>query len=152
MKLHIAALVLLGLIGITQPLCYAETSTDKTSIKEVRQEVQDLLKTLDAYTADQKDEAIRKTKTALDKLDKRIDALEARVDESWDKMDQDAREKARGSLKALRKQRNQVAEWYGSLKNSTGNAWDHMKKGFSDAYKALNDGWRKSEDEFDSSR
>jgi len=67
----------------------------------------------------------------LDKLDKRIDALEVHVDESWDKMDKDTRKKARDSLKALRKQRNQVAEWYGSLKSSTENAWEHMKQGSS---------------------
>ena len=151
MKFNICAIVLISILGIT-PLCYAETSTDKTSIEEVKQETQDLLQTLDAYTADQKDEAIRKTKTALDKLDKRIDTLEAHVDESWDKMDKDARKKARDSLKALRKQRNKVAEWYGSLKSSTENAWEYIKKGFSDAYKALNDAWEKSENEIGSSK
>ncbi|MCJ7499881.1 hypothetical protein MUP29_06455 [bacterium] len=151
MKFNICAIVLISILGIT-PLCYAETSTDKTSIEEVKQETQDLLQSLDAYTADQKDEAIRITKTALDKLDKRIDTLEAHVDESWDKMDKDARKKARDSLKALRKHRNQVAEWYGSLKSSTENAWEHMKKGFSNAYKALHDAWEKSENDFGSSK
>ena len=146
MKLNVGAIVLIGILGIT-PLCYAVTSTEKSPIEEVKQETQKLLQTLDAYTTDQKDEAIHKTKMALDKLDKRIDALEAHVDENWDKMDKDARKKARDSLKALRKQRNQVAEWYGSLKSSTENAWEHMKKGFSDAYKALNDAWEKSENE-----
>lgn len=151
MKFDICAIVLIGILGVT-PLCYAQTSTDKTSIEEVKQETQNLLEALDAYTAEQKDEVIRKTKTALDKLDKRIDALEARVDESWDKMDKDARKNARDSLKALRKQRNQVGEWYGSLKSSTENAWQHMKKGFSDAYKALNDAWEKSENEISSNK
>lgn len=143
---------LIGLIGITPLLCYAETSTNKTSIEEVRKEAQDLRQTLGAYTADQKDEAIRKTKTTLDRLDKRIDELEARVDESWDRMDKDARKKARASLKALRKQRNQVAEWHGSLKSSTENAWEHLKKGFSDAHKALNEALGKSENEFGSDK
>ena len=144
-------MVFIGIFTIT-PLCYAETSTDKTSIEEIKQETQDLLETLDAYTVDRKDEAIRKTKMALDNLDKRIDAVEANVDEHWDKMDRDARKKARDSLKALRKQRNQVAEWYDSLKSSTENAWEHMKKGFSDAYKALNDAWEKSENEIGSNK
>jgi hypothetical protein len=151
MKFNIYATVLIGILGIT-PLCYAETSTDKTSIEEVQQETKYLLQTLGKYTVDQKDEAILKTKTALDKLDKRIDALEASVDERWDKMDKDTRKKASESLKALRKQRNQVAEWVGSLKSSTKNAWEHMKEGFSDAYKALNDAWEKSENEFGSSK
>jgi DNA repair exonuclease SbcCD ATPase subunit len=143
--------MLIGTLGIT-PLCYAETSSDKTSIEKVEQETQDLLRTLNAYTVDQRDEAIHKTKAALDNLDKRIDALEARIDEDWDKMDKAAREKARASLKALRKQRTQVAESYANLKNSFGDAWDHMKKGFSDAYKALNDAWEKSEREFGSNK
>ncbi len=47
MKFNIRAIVLISILGIT-PLCYAETSTDKTSIEEVKQETQDLLKTLDA--------------------------------------------------------------------------------------------------------
>ncbi|MBA6346715.1 hypothetical protein [Colwellia sp. BRX8-9] len=151
MKFTIRSMVLISILGITSQ-CYAITSTDKTSIEEVKQEAQYLLQTLDAYTAERKSEAIYKTKAALDKLDKRIDALEADVDERWDKMDKDTRKKARDSLKALRKQRNQVAQWYGSLKSSTDKAWKHMKKGFLDAYKALNDAWEKSENEIGSNR
>lgn len=139
--------MLIAMLGIT-PLCYAETSSDKTSIKEVEQETQDLIQSLKAYTADHRDEATQKTKAALDKLDKRIDALEKRIDNNWDKMDKTAREKARASLKTLREQRTQVAEWYGSLKNSTVDAWEHMKKGFSDAYRTLHGIWEKTEKEF----
>ena len=143
--------ILISMFGITS-LSHAKTSNGKTSIKEVKQETQDLLQTLKAYTIDKRDEAVHKTKAALDNLDKHIEELEARVDESWSKMDKSAREKARANLKALRKQRTQVAEWYGSLKSSTGDAWEHMKKGFSDAYKALNDAWEKSEKEFESGK
>ena len=143
--------MLIGMLGIT-PICYAETSTDKTSIEEVKKETQDLLQTLNAYTVEQREEAIRKTKTALDNLDKRIDSLQARIDRNWDQMDKAAREKARSNLRALRKERTQVAEWYGSLKNSTGDAWEHMKKGFSKAYKSLNDAFEKSVKEFRSNK
>lgn len=151
MKFNILLIGLIAMLGIT-PLCSAETSADKTSIEEVKQEMDDLLLTLDAYTEDQKDEAISKAEKALNNLDKRIDDLEASVDERWDKMDQDARKSVRDSLKALRRQRNQVAEWYGRMKNSTGNAWEHMKKGFSDAYSSLKDAWEKSANEFGSSK
>jgi len=143
--------MLIVMLGIT-PICYAETSTDKTSIEEVKKETQDLLQTLNAYTVEQKEEAIRKTKKALDNLDKRIDSLQARIDRNWDLMDKAARDKARSNLNALRKERTQVAEWYGSLKNSTVEAWEHMKKGFSKAYKSLNDAWEKSVKEFRSNK
>lgn len=145
------AFMFMGMVATT-PLCYGETSSDKTSVEEVKKETQELLQTLNAYTVEQKDEAVHRTKEALDDLDRRIDALERDVDESWEKMDKTAREKARASLKELRRQRTQLAQWYGSLKSSTGDAWEHMKKGFSDAYKDLNDAWEKSEKEFGADR
>jgi len=133
------------------PLCHAETDRDDTSIEDVKRETKELLQTLKAYSVEQRDEAIQKTKTALDHLDKRIDALEARIDRDWDKMDTAAREKARANLKTLREQRAQVAEWYAKLKGSSVEAWEHVKKGFSDAYRALTDAWEASEKESDAS-
>lgn len=143
--------VLVALFGIARP-CYAEMSSDKTSIQAVRQETQDLIQALKGYSADQRDEAIQKTKSALEKIDKRIDALETRIDNNWDNMNKAAREKVLASLKVLRKQRIKVAEWYGSLKNSSVDAWEHMKKGFSDAYKAFSDAWERAEKEFGSDK
>lgn len=157
--------VLIVVFGIVSG-CSDQTSTDKTTpktdviaskpekttAKEVKQEAQDLLEALKGYTADQRDEAIQKTKIALDDLDNRIDALETRIDNNWDKMNKTAREKARADLKALRKQRTNAAEWYGSLKSSSAGAWEQMKKGFSDAYKDLADAWEKVEKEFDSGK
>jgi septal ring factor EnvC (AmiA/AmiB activator) len=123
-------------------------SEDKTSIKEVKQETQDLIKALGTYTADQRGEAIERTKKALNELDKRIDALETRIDNNWNQMKKAARERARANMRGLRKQRNEVAEWYGRLETSSADAWEHMKKGFSNAYKNLSDAWEKSEKEF----
>jgi nitrogen fixation/metabolism regulation signal transduction histidine kinase len=134
------------------PTYYADSSSEETTAKEVKKEMQDLLKTLKSYTAEQRDEAVEKTEKALEKLDKRINALEARIDKNWNTMTQTAREEARANMKALRKQRTQVAEWYGSMKNSSASAWEHMKQGFSDAYKKLEETWEKSEKEFDSEK
>ena len=52
-------------------------------------------------------------------------------------MNEATRKEACENLRALRKQGSQVAEWYGNMKTSSANAWDHMKNGFSDAYKTL---------------
>jgi len=151
-KVHCAFLfVLMGMLGVLTP-SYAETPANKTSITEVKKETQDLLRALKSYTADQRDDAIQKTKATLDKLDKRIEALETRIHNNWDNMDKAARNNARASLKALRKQRTQVAEWYGRLKSSSAGAWDHMKQGLADAYKALHKAWEKAETEFASKK
>lgn len=151
MKSHICTLILIGILGIT-PVCYAKTANSNTSIEEVKKETQEMLQTIGSYTADKRDEAAQIAKDGLNKLDKRIEALETRIDENWNKMNDEARKKARENLKNLRKQRNKVAEWYGSMKTSSANAWKHMRKGFSESYKALEDAWEKSEKEFRSSK
>jgi len=138
----LTAMLVVTMIGCTN------SSEDKTSTKEVKQETQDLIQALGDYTADQREEAIERTKTALDKLDKRINALETHIDNNWDQMNDAAREKARAKLKALRKQRTEVSEWYDRLKTSSADVWEHTKKGFSDAYKNLSDAWEKAENEF----
>jgi chromosome segregation ATPase len=127
-------------------------SGDETSIKEVKQKTQDLLQALGGYTADQRDEAVERTQTALDSLDKRIDALETRIDNNWDQMNETARENGRASLKALRKQRTEVAEWYDKLKTGSADTWEQTKKGFSDAYKNLSGTWEKSAKELDTNK
>lgn len=139
--------MLLGVIGIT-PQSYAEEPANKTSIDEVKKETQELLHALKSYSVEQRGEAVRKTKTALDNLDKRIASLQTYIDTHWDEMDTVARDKARASLNALRKERTKVAEWYGSLKSSSAEAWVHMKKGFSNAYQSLNEAWEEAVKEF----
>lgn len=134
------------------PASYADSSNKEATAKEVKKEMQDLLEVLKTYTVEQRDEAVEKTQKALDKLDKRIDALQVRIDKNWNTMTNTAREEARANMKALRKQRTQVAEWYGSMKNSSASAWEKMKQGFSDAYKKLEEAWEKSEKEFNSEK
>jgi triphosphoribosyl-dephospho-CoA synthetase len=134
---------------VTMPAGFAKSYEDNTTVKSVQQEAQDLLEALKDYTADQRDEAIERSKTALDILDRRIDELETDIADNWDQMSSAAREKTRESLKTLRKKRNDVAEKYGSLKASSTSAWEEMKQGFSDAYEDLSDAWAKSVNEFD---
>lgn len=141
-------LCLLGIIGFT-PIVSAGQS-EQTTLQDVKSETSDLLQSLKNYSADKKDLAIKKSEMALVKLDNHIDALETRFANKYDEMDRASREKLQQSLKALHKQRLKVAESYGSLKESSVSAWDHLKKGFSNAYQDLHKAWENSEKEFDS--
>lgn len=155
MKTHaFLSIMMTATLGMT-PLAHAaqHEATEKagdqpTTAKRVQQEVADAAEAIKNYTADKRDEAAKQAKAALDALDARISALETEIAKNWDKMDKAARERTRSSLKALHEQRVRVAEWYGGLKNSTAEAWEHTKKGFSDAYKSLRTSWEKAEREF----
>jgi len=131
------------------PIAQAQSGNDTVTAQDVKKETQEVINTLQQYTADQRDQAVKEAKQALKKLDGRIDELESRVDNNWDKMTQAARQKARANLKALRQQKNELADRYGSFKNSSAGAWGQMKKGFSDAYQAMNDSWEKAKSEYD---
>lgn len=143
----------LGMIAVMM-LCsianvHAQSTNDAVTAQDVKKETQELINTLQQYTVDQRDQAVKKADQALKKLDRRIDKLETQVDNNWDNMTQAARQKVRTNLKTLRQQRNELAEWYGSFKNSSADAWGQMKKGFSDAYQAMSDSWEKAKSEYD---
>lgn len=129
------------------PSSVAKSTGDGATLEEVKTETKDLLEALKSYSVQQRDVAVEKTRAAMERLDQRVDALEAQVDQRWEKMSESARREARASLKELRKQRAQVAEWYGGLKNSSADAWDHVKQGFTGAYTELQTAWEKAEKE-----
>jgi hypothetical protein len=126
----------------------AQTSAEKTTTKEVKEKVAEAAEAIKNYSVDQRDEALKKAKAVLDDLDARIDRMESQLNEKWDQMDQSARKKARATLTAPRKQRNEVAEWYGGLKHSSSNAWEDVKKGFLKSYQELRDAFDKAHSEF----
>lgn len=126
----------------------AQPSKD-TEAHEVQQETKELLTTLKQYSFEQRNQAVSKANQAIEKLDNRIDHLENEIDDDWDSMSVEARKKSKSTLKVMRKKRNDLAEWAGNLRNSTPDAWDQMKKGFSDAYQSLSDSWKRAKNEYD---
>lgn len=148
------AVLLAALLSATALFAHADkhggemASEAAPSLQDVQQEAKAFMQTLQAYSADQKDEAVESSRRALEQLDKRIDKFEAWVAAQWDEMDQATRDEAQETLREMRRQRIELAEWYGSMKSSSADAWDHMKQGFSDAYGAMQKAWEKSVEEY----
>ncbi|OPL17131.1 MAG: hypothetical protein AVO38_05895 [delta proteobacterium ML8_D] len=125
-----------------------QKSEDGTTLKEVRQEVKEVVEAMENYSAAQRADALEKVRVAMNDMDSRIADLEARVEKNWEQMDQAARDKAGATLKSLKKKRNELAEWYGGLQYSSVNAWQHVKKGFLESYEALSRSYDKAVKEF----
>ena len=142
-----------GILALLLGVAVAGSSAaaeDPDSAAEVKRETSELLQALKSYGAEQRDEALQRSGAALDRLDRRIDALENRMLEQWEEMDEAARVRARDSLRALREQRTRVAEFYGSMKSGSAKAWGEIRQGFTNAYQALHDAWEQSEQDMDS--
>jgi len=121
---------------------------DKTTGKDVSRKVEDTGKAIGSYTIAQRDQAIKSAKVALADVDARMRRIERKVDAGWDKMDAAARKRARATLSALHKERDEVAEWYGGLKHSSAEAWDEVKGGFVKSYEGLKQSFAKAAQEY----
>ena len=119
---------------------------------DVKQETLEAVEALKKYSIEEKDNAVKEVKLILEDLDARIDRMQSRVEKKWDEMDQASRDKAKATLQALRKKRNELSEWYGGLKHSSADAWDQVKKGFAEGYEALASAFDKAENEFSSDK
>ncbi len=151
MQQGLFTLMLMGLLAVSPARAEQQSEQKKDELstgEHVVKETGELLGALKSYSVEQRDKAVAKTQSALDSLDKHIDRLENRIHENWDSMSEASREKAQATLKSLREQRVEVAEWYGSLKSSSGAAWNEIKQGFSDAYAAAWKAWEDADESF----
>ena len=125
-------------------------SENKGTSNDVKRETMEAIEAIKKYSIEKKDNAVREVKVVLEDLDARIDRMQSRIEKKWDEMDQASREKARKAIQALRKKRNELSEWYGGLKHSSADAWDHVKEGFVEGYEALDKAFDKAENELNS--
>ena len=146
--LSVQALALGALLTVSTLSFAAETSGGKTTAKDVSRKLDETGQAIKSYTVAQRDEAIKQAKAALDDLDRRIGRMERKLDNEWDRMDQAARKKARATLNALRRDRNETAEWYGGLKHSSAESWEQVKAGFVKSYEVLKASFTKARKEF----
>ncbi|WP_022850712.1 hypothetical protein [Limisalsivibrio acetivorans] len=89
---------------------------------------------LKEYSETHKGEAVETARELREDIDRRIDTLENRADEEWDNMSSDAKTKYRKQMRQLRHQQNEISEWIGELKHSTGEAWEDVKGSIADSY------------------
>ncbi len=135
----------LGTLLAASPMCVAaEAPAGKTAAKEVSKKAGETGRALKDYTVAQRDEALKQAKAALDDADARIRRMERKLDNEWDKMDETARKKSRAALNALRRERGELAEWYGGLKHSSAESWEQVKAGFVKSYDVLRESFAKA--------
>jgi uncharacterized protein YicC (UPF0701 family) len=139
-------------LGLAPSFAAQKAQDDNATSKDVKKETMEAIETIKSYSVNQRDKALKEGKDLLDDMDARIDHMQSFVEKKWDKMSQVSREKLNESLTALRKKRNELSEWYGGLKHSSANAWDHVKDGFAEGYESLADAFDKTEKEFGSNK
>lgn len=141
--IYFLSTLLLGLSVVS-----SSAVADDAARKDVSKKVEAAAEAIKNYTVAQKDEALKSAKATLEDLDARIVQMEDRLDKQWSQMDNAARDTARASIRNVREQRTEVADWYGQLKQSSAAAWDRVRRGFSDSYEALRTSIEKVQKQF----
>lgn len=117
---------------------YNKDSTN-TTIERTKASIEDFKN----YTIDKKDQAVEKAKDLMVDLDKKIKNLDDSISDKKNDMSDAIRESKRKTLVTLRKQRQDVQNWYDKFKDSTKDAWEEVKNGFVKAYDAFQDTYSK---------
>jgi len=139
----------LAVLLVASPLSLAaEAAGGKTTAKDVSLRAGETGRAIKDYTLAQRDDALKEAKAALDDVDARIRRMERKLDKEWDKMDQATRKRSRATLNALRRERGELAEWYGGLKHSSAESWEQVKAGFVKSYEVLRESFAKARKQF----
>ena len=130
------------------PVSLAGSDSEATTrAEEVAQEVEEGMRAIRNFSAEQRDDAVARAEQALKKLDAHIDRMEERMREEWSDLDRAARQKSRATLQRLREQRNELAEWYGGMKHGSLDAWERLKEGFLKSYGKLEQAFQEARNE-----
>lgn len=128
------------------------SSTVQAANTDVSEEVKEAASAIGEFTVEQKDAAVDKAKEMMDTIDDRIHKLEGKMEANWDDMKDSSRDKYNKALKTLREKRNNLSEWYGSMKHSSKDAWNEVKSGFSKSYESLTQSWQEAAQEMESDK
>lgn len=109
----------------------------------VQQEFSKAFAAIKDFSAEQRDEAVAKTEALLAELDAELEEQQSAIQANWQSMTEATREESRDALRALKQERNDLAEWLGGIKHGSDEAWDDMVNGFTAAYADFTDAWAK---------
>jgi len=130
------------------PVAFMRRATVDRSARRLKKQFGKTAEALKDYSSEQRDKALEKAKKSLDELDSQISVMEDDLYEKWDQMDQESRNTYRSNLNEFRKQRSQVAEWFGAMSHSAENAWEDMKEGFINSFRDLQTSFEKARSGF----
>jgi hypothetical protein len=136
-----------------EPPPRTDTKQQPTEERQKREEMQkETIEAVDAirdYSIERRNEAVARARESLAEADRRMDRMEAQMNERWSRMSGTARQRSREAMTDLRRRRSELAEWTGGLQHGSNEAWDEVKAGFVENFHDFADAMRKARAQFD---
>lgn len=140
-------LLLTGFFLLPAAALAGNTHDDEVEMQLLAQEMDATATAIKQYSVEQREQALLQIKTTLNKFDAQIAHLEQQLRKRAGLMDKRAYDKASATLLKIKDHREQVAEWYDNMHNSTAATWQNVKRGFLKSYVALQEAFDKVQKE-----
>jgi len=111
-----------------------------TTSEDVSQKTHEALKTFKAYMIEKKNDAVAYGKSLLAKTDAEM----AKLQDQTAAASGDAKTAYQEAIEDLKQKRAEAAKKLDALGDASAESWDDAKEGFSEAYKALSNAYRKA--------
>lgn len=105
--------------------------------EEMRREVDEAARAIGAYSQAERDQALQRAKSALDAMDRRIEAARRSWESEAERMTATARERRERAMADLRTQRAEAAERYRAMQDASADTWGRVREQFVASYQSL---------------
>ncbi len=134
------------LMLVTTASAWAETegvpNVKTPEPEKVETQMEETLDDIQNYSVEQKNEAMRVARHAIDDLNQQITLLQGDINSQWRDLSQDARLHKQEALASLKEQQTQLETRYQALQNASEDNWDAAKVKFQQSWEAAKQGWQ----------
>ncbi len=119
-----------------------QTTDESAQRSEMRREVEEAARAINAYSVSRRDEALQRAETAVEAMDRRITRFQAAWAAQEQRLNADSRASRDKALAEVRKRRTELDARYRAMQASNTQAWTGAKERFIGAYRDLADALR----------
>lgn len=155
MSRHGAFAVLFVMLGtaaaqeLAKPPSQEEVSSTANEREDMRREVEEAARAIEAYSLARRDEAQQRAKAALEATDRQIQQLQADLDRGAGRMSAAARANREQAMRDLRAQSAELSTRYRKMQDSSAEAWSRIRDDFVSAYRRIAEAVRNARAESD---
>lgn len=143
---------ILGPVAAQEPAKPApkeEVSSTAGEREEMRREVEEAARAIEAYSLARRDEAQQRARAAIDAMDRQIQQLQADLDRGTERMSAAARANRERAMADLRAQSTELSARYRTMQDSSADAWSRIRDEFVSAYRRIAEAVRQAGAESD---
>ncbi|BAP12893.1 hypothetical protein AS19_00420 [Alcanivorax sp. NBRC 101098] len=134
------------LMLVTTATAWAETegvpNVKTPEPEKIETQIEETLADIQSYSVEQKNQAMRVARHAIDDLNQQVTLLQGDINSQWKELSQEARLHKQDALASLKEQQADLESHYQALQNASEDNWEAAKVKFQRSWEAAKQGWQ----------